>query len=106
MRRQSITANERERVDIEEEVQKLHQQAQLRSKDKENMTALGSILVERRKAVSKYAAHLICSNTPLDTLASKNKVRIAAHIKRSITALSTLASEKKVRNNVCLTAHS
>ena len=56
--------------------------------------------------MSKYAAHLICSNTPLDTLASKNKVRIAAHIKRSITALATLAPEKKVRNNVCLTAHS
>ena len=97
--------HKQERVDIEEARQELHHQAQLRSKDKKNMTYLGGILAEIGKARRKSAVHLIRSNTALATSASENKVRIAAHLIRSNTALSTLASKNKVRTNLFLTKH-
>ena len=94
-----------ERVDIEEAIHELHHQDQLRSKEKEEMTALGGILEEIRNEGCKYAAHLIRSNTALATLASENKVRIAVHMILRNTALATLTSENKVRTNLCLTTN-
>ena len=93
------------KVEIEEARQELHHQAQLRSKENINMTSIGGILAEIRKAGHKFSAHLIRSNTALATLESENKVRIAAHLIRRNTALATLASENKVLTNLCLTTH-
>ena len=59
-----------ERVDIEEAIHKLHHQDQLRSKEKEEMTALGGILEDRSKSGHKSSVYLILINTALATLAS------------------------------------
>ena len=67
----------------------MHHHAQLLSKDKENITALGDILEESRKDGRKYFAHLIRRNTVLATLASENKVLIATHLIRINTVLDT-----------------
>ena len=81
----------------------MHHPAQLLSKDKEKITALGVILEEIRKDGRKSAAYLIRSNTELATLASENKVRIYAHLIHSNTVLATLAPENKLHKNICLT---
>ena len=47
----------------------MHHKAQLRSKDKKKMTALGGILAESMKAGHMSSVHMICSNTALATLA-------------------------------------
>ena len=94
-----------ERVDIEEERQELHHQAQLISKEKENTTSLGGLLEDIRKAVHKSAAHMICSNTALATLVSENKVRIAAPLIRRNNELAKLSSENKVFTSLCLTTY-
>ena len=78
----------------------MHHWAQLRSKDKGNMSALDGILEESSKSRRKSAAHMIHRNTMLSTLASENKLRIATHLIRSNTVLAILASENNVRTNL------
>ena len=61
-------------MEIEEARQELHHQAQIRSKDKEKMAALGGLPAECRKARRKYTAHMIHINNAIAILASENKV--------------------------------
>ena len=77
-RKRHVASNhnrKRDRVYIEEARKELHHQAQIRSKDKEKMTALGGILAESRESGRKSAGHLIHSNTTLATFSSENTVR-------------------------------
>ena len=57
-------------VYIEEARQELYHQAQILSKEKEKMTALGGILEDRSKSGHNSSVYLILINTALATLAS------------------------------------